>query len=510
VRDVRTAEAWIDTVKSFQLTAELTWLPPADAVTPASGRFPEGVVKLALGFDDRRLFFREDATDYLVLNRRTWDGKLAVVHEKYDARHGSQERYTLEDTPWFVGEFFMNQLSWARVGPHKYWWVQRRTPDDVYGGSPEDFRVARRETFRGVDCYVLESDLYYLTLHVGVADRRLYGLTNAVLPRRSMAARDAASRQIARDMGATLTDRAELGGWFKSLSAADRRRYTIERFKRTRSFARPQATHWYGDYKEVVPGRWMPMRQGYDLWSDAEEVGASHVTRTRDIRITAITVDRPVPEESLAWDFAEGVDVFDHRTPGTLRYTYKRHFEPAEWERIVADAADRAFRRRPGSEDPTVQVTRTRALGKPAPAFPAGAAWINSKPLKTADLAGKVVIVQFFASGSKSSRDDVVSLNDLHARRDRPDGVTVIAVHPAGTPIGDVRKWVTDNGVTYPVCVDTPAGPTPWDGTLFTAYRLMALPDTFTINPRGVLRYEGVLAGATDLPEKPRPTPDGR
>jgi peroxiredoxin len=276
-----------------------------------------------------------------------------------------------------------------------------------------------------------------------------------------------------------------------------------------RSFVRPQVTFWCGDYKEVAAGRWLPMHQGYDNWSDMEEAGAPFVQRTLDTRITSVAIDRPLPDAAFAWDFTEGVDVFDNRPDPPLRYQYKRHFDPAEWAAIVDDAAEKKARLRPGSDNIDAQIRRLSPLGKPAPEFPEGASWINSAPLRTADLKGKTVIVEFFASGSKFSRENVARLNALHARRDRPDGVTVIAVHPAGTPVEQVRKWIEDNGITYPVCIDTPDGPTPWDGTLFTAYHPMAIPNTFVINPRGLLRFEGTLAGAMSVPDKPKPVPDG-
>jgi RNA polymerase sigma factor (sigma-70 family) len=515
VRELRAAESWIDTVKSFQLTAELTWLPPAPGVPPAaSANFTEGTEKLSLGFDDHRLFYRADATGYRLIHRRTWDGKLAVIHEKYSPAQNNQEHYSLENNPWPIGQFFLTDLSWPRVYRHAYWWIDpaiRQVVDDPYRGLPEDFYVAGRETFRGVDCHVLASDRngFYRTFYVGVADHRLYGLTNAFLPRRSAPARDAARFQLAQEMGFTTTNRKYLDDWLQALPPTDRQHYTAEYSKRMRAFAHPQATHFCSNYKELSPGRWFPMRQGYDIWSDIEAPGEPFVRRTRDTRIISAAVDQPLPDAAFAWDFTEGVDVFDRRPDAPLQYKYKRHFEPAEWAAILDDAAEKKARLRPGADSIEGQLARRSPLGKPAPQLPDGATWINSAPLRLADLKGKTVILEFFASWSKFSQPDVAQLNELHARRDRDDGVTVIAIHPAGTPVEQVRKWVKDNNVTYPVCVDTPAGATPWDGTLFNAYRVMAIPVTFTVNPRGVLRYEGILAGATDLPEKPKAIPDG-
>jgi peroxiredoxin len=193
-----------------------------------------------------------------------------------------------------------------------------------------------------------------------------------------------------------------------------------------------------------------------------------------------------------------------------LNYKYKNHFDPAEWQAILDDAAQRKARMRPGAQNIDFQMHRTDALGKPAPAFPPGLTWINGPAMTMADLKGKVVVIECFAIASKFSLDELPKVIDLHEHG--KEGVVVIGVHAPGTPADDVRRWVKEHGVTFPVCIDAPVGNGPWEGALFNAYHVMQVPNAFVIDRAGRVRSEGTPGGAvtyahrvTTQPVKPPP-----
>ena len=252
------------------------------------------------------------------------------------------------------------------------------------------------------------------------------------------------------------------------------------------------------------------MHQGEDHYSDVEDPATEpRVLRTHDIKIIHATVNQALPEEWFAWEFTEGVDLVDRRTDPVLAYKYKKHFEPAEWQAIVDEAAQQKARRRPGSENVEMQVRAQMAIGgKLAPEFPPDAQWINSQPLKIAELKGKVAIVEFWASWSKFCREDIAKLNDMYEHG--KDGVVIVSVHAAGTPIEELRKWVKDNGIKYPVCIDTSAGRGPWEGALFNAYHVMNVPNSYVIDRQGKVKSWSTVADAIDLAHKattqPAPT----
>ena len=94
-------------------------------------------------------------------------------------------------------------------------------------------------------------------------------------------------------------------------------------------------------------------------------------------------------------------------------------------------------------------------IGQPAPEFPQAATWLNSKPLTWASLRGKVVILDFWAEWCGPCRNDMPRLRDLNDAREA-NGLTVIGVHPPGSPPEAIKKVIDEFHLDYPTCVDVP------------------------------------------------------
>jgi cytochrome c biogenesis protein CcdA/thiol-disulfide isomerase/thioredoxin len=112
-----------------------------------------------------------------------------------------------------------------------------------------------------------------------------------------------------------------------------------------------------------------------------------------------------------------------------------------------------------GSGAPSAEPLPTVPLEDlgPAPEFSGITAWINSQPLTLASLRGKVVLVHFWT---------FACINCIHVQpyvkawydRYKDDGFVVVGIH---TPelsfereLGNVRRAVADDGVTFPVGFD--------------------------------------------------------
>ncbi len=83
--------------------------------------------------------------------------------------------------------------------------------------------------------------------------------------------------------------------------------------------------------------------------------------------------------------------------------------------------------------------------------------WINSTPLRTGDLAGKVVLYDFWTFGCSNCRNTLPYVKAWYARY-AGDGLIVVGIH---TPEFDyerdpanVQQYVTENAITYPVALD--------------------------------------------------------
>jgi cytochrome c biogenesis protein CcmG/thiol:disulfide interchange protein DsbE len=114
--------------------------------------------------------------------------------------------------------------------------------------------------------------------------------------------------------------------------------------------------------------------------------------------------------------------------------------------------------------------------GKPAPPF-ALVTMDGGDTVRTADLRGKVVVLNFWASWCLPCRDEHEALTTA-ARIYGPRGVQFYGVLYNDTP-ENARKWIEDvGGVNYPTLLDS---------RTHTAidYGLYGVPETFFITPDG-------------------------
>jgi len=120
--------------------------------------------------------------------------------------------------------------------------------------------------------------------------------------------------------------------------------------------------------------------------------------------------------------------------------------------------------------------------------------WLNSKPISLDALRGKVVAIDFYASGCSNCRAAVPHVVQLYEKY-KGRGFVVIGVH---TPEGDyernldfVRATAKQLGITYPVAVDD-------SQATWTAYQNQWWPNFLLFDRSGKLVYEHAGEGAYD------------
>lgn len=141
-----------------------------------------------------------------------------------------------------------------------------------------------------------------------------------------------------------------------------------------------------------------------------------------------------------------------------------------------------AFRRDP-------QDIRTGTLNKPAAAFTAER--LNgSGRLSLSDYAGKVVILNFWASWCIPCKEENPALVRVWERYRTSDVVLIGIVYQDS--LESARRYVRDNGVTWPTVTDE-------DGRIAFAYGVFGIPETYFIGPDGVVagRHIGPIDEAT-------------
>ena len=129
-----------------------------------------------------------------------------------------------------------------------------------------------------------------------------------------------------------------------------------------------------------------------------------------------------------------------------------------------------AFRRDPHD-------IRTGTVGKPAPAFVL-ARLDGGGDLALSQYAGKVVVVNFFASWCLPCKQENPALVRVYERYRGSDVVIVGVLYQDSLDAG--RTYVRDMGVVWPTVADDA-------GRVALSYGVFGIPETFFIGPDGVI-----------------------
>jgi cytochrome c biogenesis protein CcmG, thiol:disulfide interchange protein DsbE len=112
--------------------------------------------------------------------------------------------------------------------------------------------------------------------------------------------------------------------------------------------------------------------------------------------------------------------------------------------------------------------------GTVSPAFTA--LTVEARTLSTAELRGKIVFLNFWASWCSECRPEMPILERVH-REFALQGLTIIGIN-AREHREVVQRYGKDLGLTFPLVLDS-------DGKIGTAYGLVALPTTFIVGRDG-------------------------
>ncbi|MCK6624147.1 MAG: redoxin domain-containing protein [Anaerolineae bacterium] len=124
--------------------------------------------------------------------------------------------------------------------------------------------------------------------------------------------------------------------------------------------------------------------------------------------------------------------------------------------------------------------------------------WLNSDPLKLADLHGKVVIVEFWTFGCYNCKNVVPSLRAWHHTY-KDEGLVIIGVH---TPefgyereLENVKQALIDQDIPYAVAIDN-------DWQTWRAYHNRYWPAKYFIDKAGNLRHIHIGEGRYEQQEE--------
>lgn len=123
--------------------------------------------------------------------------------------------------------------------------------------------------------------------------------------------------------------------------------------------------------------------------------------------------------------------------------------------------------------------------------------WLNGSATRD-DLAGKVVLVEFWTFGCFNCRNVEPHVKDWQARF-APQGLVVVGVHTPETSYErdpqHVADYVREHGLAYTIAIDG-------DETTWKRYGNEAWPAWYVVDRTGRVRYTHVGEGAYDETER--------
>ncbi|HEX9074682.1 MAG TPA: redoxin domain-containing protein [Anaerolineae bacterium] len=124
--------------------------------------------------------------------------------------------------------------------------------------------------------------------------------------------------------------------------------------------------------------------------------------------------------------------------------------------------------------------------------------WLNSAPLKPADLHGKVVLVDFWTFDCINCRNTIPQLRNWYQKY-RDQGFVIVGVHSPEFSyehdVENVKQAIQELKIPYPVALDN-------DFKTWNSYRVYAWPTWFIVDKRGAVRFSHVGEGAYDESEQ--------
>jgi len=123
-------------------------------------------------------------------------------------------------------------------------------------------------------------------------------------------------------------------------------------------------------------------------------------------------------------------------------------------------------------------TAQAAAVSSPAPDFTLKS--LSGKNLKLSEMAGNVVLINFWASWCGPCREEMPLLNDLHNKY-QPLGFTVLGIN-VEEQTEMARGFLKDYPVDFPVLLDD-------KNQVSKLYEVVAMPTTVVVDRDGKLRF---------------------
>lgn len=270
----------------------------------------------------------------------------------------------------------------------------------------------------------------------------------------------------------------------------------------------PTASTCVAEWQELKPGLWLPshvVALGYDQ-SGRYGIGSGQILIhvRQDRQVERATVDVNVSDELFAPAAPEGKITVVDATGQTVGEIRQRQPGPAtvpddKWRLMTATG--------PHDVESLIerQTARNSLIGRPAPPL-VGERWMNGEPQSWDALAGKVVILFFWAEWFADPQGELAQLAVTREEL-AESGIVLIGIHPAGSKQRELDEAIREFKITWPICIDRARPHGHLWGSLCESLQVEYLPSTFVIDAQARIAAHGrladMIAKARELAKKP-------
>lgn len=376
----------------------------------------------------------------------------------------------------YRGSMMLSESSFLSIISQRMWWGIKEEPADrsIPGYVPiecADYRSRGIESFNGEPCDVIESAPRAERLWISRKSGRLSGVLHFQFSRDGFRRIALAINKFYELAGSTLQQRVDGSEWCRTKATpAQLRDATIRFADAARGSQTPLELFSFRDYREAVPGIWIPYREDR-AYASPYLADFNFVSLMRGWSIVEeVRVDFDLAETLRKLEPKDGEQIRDLRFDFPIDYSFSSHRSAADLLRIVNGTSNEKKMR-------NFNESNSRNFRKPLPPteLPRDG-WIGGK---IPNVAGKPYLLHFWAEWSPSSFKDFPALQKLAT-----EGATVIGVHPGGSSARDVAKVITDNKLTYATVIAPANGLDQMDQHIL-GYPVWIFPEAVLVDAAG-------------------------
>lgn len=374
---------------------------------------------------------------------RVWTKDLAFER---NSTADQPARFVYTRTAKQLWEMQLCELAYFRVTPHRFWWATSQNHiDNLSLVPPEeaDYRYVRTELFDDVLCDVIESFDRAERLWIRRITGRLHGVL-AFRPRGGAQDPFFDNERVRKIAGRSFATLLEYSNWYSGDSITPEQKTEIAQILYELQFdsLRPNELIRFRDYRQVAPGVWIPFREdrAFTHSADGDPKRYKYIRLWVAVQEVKTDIDLSDTVESLLPK--EGEAIQDQRFGVVVNYNFQRDRTQGQFLELIETERNK---QRANSELLNRAIAPIKALvGKPAPELPTDG-WVGGPPPKLVD---QPYLVHFWATWCGPCKNDLRLLKELAA-----EGITVVGMHPAGTPAEDIAKVIDDRELRYPTYV---------------------------------------------------------